>query len=147
MTTSRVAGASMKNNKEGLVIYIAVHVTETDQYTPSWVQWIQRHYPRWAVVDIDDRSDPYFLGYLEKAMDEHAHTLLIVHAGPEVEVRSGSVLALLQQVVRERRSQSTLLLYGRHKMIEKIGVAFDKFYQAISEEKTEKILHSVLGEK
>lgn len=135
----------LPENTRGLVVLITIRPADVHQYTPFWVQWIQQHYSQWVVVDIDSQSDPAFLSYIQKAMAEQGRTLFLVDAMSEKEDALGRAFALLQKTARERPKETTMILHGSHRIVEKMGVAFQKFYRTSSAEETEKVLHLMLG--
>nr|WKN39060.1 hypothetical protein K4G66_10160 [Tunicatimonas sp. TK19036] len=133
-------------NIKGLIVLVSIGREETQHFVPAWTPWLQHHFPQWAMIDIDNRSDPMFLSYVQKAMTEHKHTLFLIDIKTSEEEGSlGGVFSLLQQVVRDRANQPSVILHGKHGTIEKMGRAFQEFYQALSEEETKKTLNLVLG--
>lgn len=131
---------------KGLIVLVTIRKEAITYFVPAWTTWLQQYFPQWAVINIDNQSDPTFLSYVQKAMAEHKHSLLLLDAeeGDE-EASLGGAFSLLQQVVRDRPSQTSVILHGNHGMIKKMGRAFQEFYQTLSKEETEKALRLVLG--
>ena len=128
----------------GLMLYMAMREVNFDHYIPHWVRWAQQHYPGWTIVDMDSRSDLSFLSYVQKARAENERTLLLLDSEGEEGNPPGITLPLLQQLVREQARQTFVVLFGRHRVVEKMGAALPHFYQISSEEEMKNILISIL---
>ncbi|MGD1890179.1 MAG: hypothetical protein ACFB15_06225 [Cyclobacteriaceae bacterium] len=128
----------------GLFIYAAVRNDDTGIYQPPWEQWLRQHFPNWAFVDLDNRSDPSFLSYIQQATKEHNRIIVMIELKTSSNAPLGSASTLLQRLAREQPSETVFLLQGEHPSLKKMGKAFRLFHQTNSQEEMEQRLKQVL---